>query len=154
MVLAVPRMEVVVPRRRAVNTVETGSLSRILRRLRAERGWNQDDVAMRAGFRQPYYSSLETGAIQRPGLDKLDALDKAFELEPGSLNYWLEHGPPWDVLREEGPTYDVDPGLLNGDAEIMALLRRLPRHRQNEVAEILRKQAIAALKVLTRDMSA
>jgi transcriptional regulator with XRE-family HTH domain len=148
-------MEVVVPRRRVSNNMEPGSLSRILRRLRSERGWNQDDVAMRAGLRQPYYSSLETGAIQRPGADKLEALDKAFELETGSLGYWLEHGPPWAGLGENGPGYDVEPRLLlNDDKEIVALLRRLPPHRQDEVAEILRRQAIAALKVMTRDETA
>lgn len=150
MVAALPRMEVFVPRQRVRDKTDPGPLARILKRLRGEFGIGQKEVVRRAGWdvesQQGYYSSLETGAIRNPGDDKLKALDKAFELEPGSLKYWLRHGPPWAMLQEAAPSYD----LLHDD-EVSVLLQRVPPHRREEAVEIIRRQTVEVLKIMGRD---
>jgi hypothetical protein len=120
-VLAYPRMEMVVPRRRAVDRSDIGPLARILRRLRAERGLRQTDIATLAGLDQPYYSSLETGSIQRPADERLAALDRAFDLEPGTIKGWLDGPGQPPGVREGGTIYDV--GLIG--------VGRVPGQRQS-----------------------
>lgn len=129
MALAFPRMVEVVPRRRAADNLDPGPLGRILRKLRAERGWNQDDVALRAGFRQPYYSSLETGAIQRPADERLEALDGAFDLDLGTIKGWLGGGAYLSAARENRPPYDascIENVFTGPRGEIVAVLRDVP----------------------------
>lgn len=108
MVLVSPRTEAVMSDRSAADA-DIGPLARILKRLRREHGLTQKKVVARARWAdQGYYSRLESGEIRRPGDDKLKDLDRAFELEPDTLKYWLQHGPPWAV-REQSPAYDANP---------------------------------------------
>ena len=144
-------MEVLVPRRRSANQ-DIGPLARILKRLRAEQGWNQDAVAERSGLRQPYYSSVETGSIQRPGDDKLEALDKAFELEPGTLAHWLEHGPPWAVKPPDtGAHINIEFLPMGVGDEIRVLMQRIPADRREQATEIIRQQAVTVLRIFADD---
>jgi transcriptional regulator with XRE-family HTH domain len=132
---------------------DPGPLARILVRLRGDRGWRQKDVTERAGLEQGYYSSLETGAIMKPSDERLEALDRAFELEPGTLNRWLREGPPWapkhPPIISENPLMEVLAPGPNG--EFVALVRRVPASRQREAAEIIRRQVTEMLKVLAED---
>lgn len=149
---AVPYLVEPVPRRRSVDN-DPGPLARILVRLRGERGWRQKDVAARAGFEQGYYSSLETGAILKPSDERFAALDRAFDLEAGSLQRWLRDGPPWALKPSlpitDNPLMEVLAPGPNG--EIVALVRRVPASRQREAAEIIRRQVTEMLKVLAED---
>ena len=156
MVLAMPRLVELVPRRRNIDSDDLGLLARILLRLRADRGWMANDVIARTGFAQPYYSSLETGAIRKPGDAKLLALDRAFELEPGTFKKWLREGPPFPVYgRRQAPDGGaellfefLEPGP-NG--EIVALFRRVPDHLQRQTAEIIKRNVVETLKVMAED---
>lgn len=149
---AVPYLVEPLPRRRSVGN-DPGPLARILVRLRGERGWLQEDVMQRTGFRQGYYSSLETGAIPRPSDERLAILDRAFGLDAGTLDRWLREGPPWASthlpLISDNPLMEVLAPGPNG--EIVALVRRVPASRQREAAEIIRRQVTEMLKVLAED---
>lgn len=148
---AVPYLVEPVPRRRSVGN-DPGPLARILVRLRGERGWRQKDVIQRTGFEQGYYSSLETGAIMKPGDERLALLDRAFDLDSGTLDRWLREGPPWAAkqpLISDNPLMEVLAPGPNG--EIVALVRRVPASRQREAAEIIRRQVTEMLKVLAED---
>jgi transcriptional regulator with XRE-family HTH domain len=46
------------------------ALGDFLRKRRAQLGLSQDELAERISFSQPYYSRIETGAVQMPGADK------------------------------------------------------------------------------------
>lgn len=147
MVLAYPRMEAVMSERR-VDSGDPGPLASYLRRLEKEERLKQNDVLARLGWardRQPYYNKLRNGKIKRPSDDVLEDLDRAFELEPGSLAYWLEHGPPWSAIEEARPAYDAE------DDEISALLERVSPTKREEIEEFLRRQKIEVLKIMTRD---
>lgn len=133
MVLAIPRMVEAVPRRRAPENDDLGPLARALVRLRGERGWMQSDVVRRAGLTQPYYSSLETGAILRPRSDKLLALDAAFDLEPGTLERMIRQEQGLGALSGSNIEMTFGP-----EGEIVALVRRIPSRRRPQVIEILK----------------
>ena len=154
MVAVYPRMEVLMARRRSANQ-DIGPLARILRRLRGEMDLLQRQVVARAGWdvgQQPYYSSLETGAIQNPGDEKLGALDKAFELEPGSLAHWLEHGPPWAVKPPDtGAHIDIEFLPMGVGDEIRVLMQRIPADRRQQATEIIRQQAVTVLRIFADD---
>lgn len=150
---AVPYLVEPLPRRRSVDS-DPGPLARILVRLRGERGWRQKDVTQRSGLEQGYYSSLETGAIMKPSDERMAALDRAFDLESGSIQRWLRDGPPWAVtahqpLIGDNPLMEVLAPGPNG--EFVALVRRVPASRQREAAEIIRRQVTEMLKVLAED---
>lgn len=131
MVLTIPQLVEIVPSRRRAADNDPGPLARLLIRRRGERGWLQREVAPRAGFSQGYYSSLETGAIQRPGKDKLAALDRAFDLEVGTFANDLER-----VLREQGPPYDIGPEWIVGeDGGLIRILPYLSPERQRALAD-------------------
>lgn len=136
MIAVSPRMEVVfVPRRRLVPADPPVPLADILIRLRGERGWLQKHVVERApGIDQPYLSSLETGATRQPGEAKLRALDQAFDLEPGTLLYWLRHGPPW--YQDDTPP----PIRLIGEQgeDIARVWARLSREAQRHLVSYAR----------------
>lgn len=151
MVLAYPRMDVFVTERRT-NKKPTYALAPILKRLREEReGMQQEDVLRLAGWdvvkQQPYYSKLENGKIKRPGKAKLRDLDRAFELEPDTIDYWLDHGPPWAMLRESSPAYDA----IDDDDEIVTLLQRVPERRRGQATEIVKRYAIDVFKIMAED---
>ena len=59
-------------------------LARNLRRLRAEKGWSQEDYADRAGIHRTYVSDIERGA-RNPTITVVEKLARAFEVSPGSL---------------------------------------------------------------------
>lgn len=124
MVLALPRMEYLVARRRSADKSDIGPLARILRRLRAERGWYQKDVVARTGFDQPYYSTLETGTVRRPSDQRLATLDEAFGLAPGTFKGWLDAEEIPHMSHQRYPRVsDVLPGPRG---EIIALLENVP----------------------------
>ena len=49
----------------------------VLKTLREEKGFTQDDLAKRAKVTKPYLSQLETGARKNPSLPVLKRLAKA-----------------------------------------------------------------------------
>ena len=53
------------------------SLAANLRRLRAERGWSQEDLSERSGLHRTYVSGLERG-VRNPTLGVLETLACAF----------------------------------------------------------------------------
>ena len=55
------------------------SLGRLVRRLRAERGWNRDQLAQAAGLSRTTLTHLEHGTIARPQARTLQQLATAFE---------------------------------------------------------------------------
>jgi transcriptional regulator with XRE-family HTH domain len=55
------------------------SLARLVRRLRAERGWNRDQLARATGLSRTTLTHLEQGAIARPQVRTLQQLATAFE---------------------------------------------------------------------------
>ena len=77
-----------------------------IRELRQARGWNQTDLAARAGLRQGTIANLETGARDNPTQDTLDKLARAFGLTIAELigNDILDGPFPAATLRELGLT--------------------------------------------------
>jgi transcriptional regulator with XRE-family HTH domain len=59
-------------------------LGRNVRRLRAERGWSQEDYADRAGIHRTYVSDIERGR-RNPTITILEKLAKPLGVEAGSL---------------------------------------------------------------------
>lgn len=59
-------------------------LSRNLRRLRAEKGWSQEELADRAGLHRTYVSGVERG-VRNPTITIVAALAKALGVPPAEL---------------------------------------------------------------------
>lgn len=59
-------------------------MARTLRRLRAERGWSQEEMADRAGLHRTYVSGLERG-VRNPTLTVLARLAKALGVPASAL---------------------------------------------------------------------
>lgn len=59
-------------------------MARTLRRLRAERGWSQEEMAHQAGLHRTYVSGLERG-VRNPTLTVLARLAKALGVSPSAL---------------------------------------------------------------------
>ncbi len=55
-----------------------------VRRLRKERGWTQDYLAVHTGLGRPFISNLETGK-KEPCLRSIEILADAFDLSLGQL---------------------------------------------------------------------
>lgn len=55
-----------------------------LRRLRAERGWSQEEFADRAGIHRTYVSDLERGA-RNPTILVVERLATPFKVRPSAL---------------------------------------------------------------------
>mgnify|MGYP001578886324 FL=1 len=55
-------------------------------KAREERGWNQKELAQRAGLAQSEISYIERGERPNPGIASLVALEKALGLEHGTLS--------------------------------------------------------------------
>lgn len=55
-----------------------------MRRLRKERGWTQDYLAVHTGLGRPFISNLETGK-KEPCLRSIEILADAFDLSLGQL---------------------------------------------------------------------
>jgi transcriptional regulator with XRE-family HTH domain len=75
-----------------------------IRELRQARGWNQTELAARAGLRQGTIANLETGARDNPTRETLDKLAAAFGIGvPELLGDDLLAGDfPAGQLRAEG----------------------------------------------------
>lgn len=59
-------------------------LAKNLTRLRAERGWSQEELADESGLHRTYVSGIER-SIRNPTLTVLERLAKAFKVSPGAL---------------------------------------------------------------------
>lgn len=55
-----------------------------VRRLRKDRGWTQDYLAVHTGLGRPFISNLETGK-KEPCLRSIEILADAFDLSLGEL---------------------------------------------------------------------
>lgn len=55
-----------------------------LKRLRAERGWSQVDLAERSGVSREYIARIET-VKQEPTIGVLEKLARALRVKPGEL---------------------------------------------------------------------
>lgn len=55
-----------------------------LKRLRAERGWSQEELAYRAGLHRTFVAHVERGA-RNISLDNIERLALALETEPAIL---------------------------------------------------------------------
>src|SRR6476661_4502884 len=108
-----------------------------IRELRRARGWNQTDLAARAGLRQGTIANLETGARDNPTQETLDKLAAAFGISVDTLlgrNDILAGPAPVPTWRAWGvneaqiarysrlwPTLDRrDRDWLNGQLQIFA----------------------------------
>jgi transcriptional regulator with XRE-family HTH domain len=58
--------------------------SHALRKLRAERGWSQEELAERSGLHRTYVSGIERGT-RNVSLDNLERIANAFGLPVSSL---------------------------------------------------------------------
>lgn len=59
-------------------------LARTVQRLRAERGWSQEDLAEESGLHRTYISGIERG-IRNPTLTVLETLAKGLKVAPADL---------------------------------------------------------------------
>ncbi|NIJ43495.1 transcriptional regulator with XRE-family HTH domain [Parvibaculum indicum] len=55
-----------------------------VRRIRAEKGWSQEDLAFESGLHRTYISGIERG-IRNPTIVILAKLAETLEVEPGEL---------------------------------------------------------------------
>ncbi len=55
-----------------------------VRRLRAEKGWSQEDYADRAGIHRTYVSDIERGR-RNPTITVVEKLAKPLAVKPGEL---------------------------------------------------------------------
>ncbi len=55
-------------------------LGRVLRTLREEKGWTQNELAEKASVDRSYLTQLETGARQNPSLKVLKRLAKSLRV--------------------------------------------------------------------------
>nr|WP_027482381.1 helix-turn-helix transcriptional regulator [Deinococcus pimensis] len=67
-------------------------LGRVMRRLRAERGWSQETLADIANLDRTYVSSLERG-MNRATLEVVGVLARAFDLSVLQLIEQVEQEP-------------------------------------------------------------
>ncbi len=96
------------------------SIGQTVRRWRDERGWDQKDVADRAGLPRDYISQVERNVAGDPGVKKLLKIANAFGR------------PLTQLLQESGLvlTVEDEQRLQEG---IGALLQGLPRETQEEI---------------------
>lgn len=75
----------------------------LVRQLRDERGWTQEQLAREAGITVTSVSNLERGATQLPNAETVERLAAAFGLEPGDLD------PRWlaDLVIHQASTFPV-----------------------------------------------
>ncbi|MGH6949985.1 MAG: helix-turn-helix domain-containing protein [Vitreimonas sp.] len=59
-------------------------LARNLKRLRAEKGWSQEELADQAGLHRTYVSGVERG-VRNPTITIVAALAKALGVPPADL---------------------------------------------------------------------
>lgn len=59
-------------------------LGRNVRRLRAAKGWSQEEYADRAGIHRTYVSDIERGA-RNPTIVVVEKLAAPFDVSPGEL---------------------------------------------------------------------
>lgn len=55
-----------------------------VRRIRAEKGWSQEDLAFESGLHRTYISGIERG-IRNPTIVILAKLAETLDVEPGEL---------------------------------------------------------------------
>lgn len=60
-------------------------LGRVLRNLRAAKGWTQEQLAKKAGMTRAYVAKLETGGKRNPSLAILQRLARALGVPVGEL---------------------------------------------------------------------
>jgi transcriptional regulator with XRE-family HTH domain len=60
-------------------------LSTVIRKLREAQGMTQEQLARRAGLKQPYVSQLEKGTKKNPSLPALKKIAKALGVPVGEL---------------------------------------------------------------------
>jgi transcriptional regulator with XRE-family HTH domain len=58
----------------------------LVRRLRLQQGWTQDELAARSGLNVTTVSNIERGSTQRLFTDTIDNLAAAFHISPGQLD--------------------------------------------------------------------
>ena len=131
-----------------------------IRELRQARGWNQTDLAARAGLRQGTIANLETGARDNPTQDTLDKLARALDVPVSELlgegdilagefpaptlrelgltdAYLLRYAKLWPDLNREQRAWVVGHLRIMADAErkIRALEGRAPRGEPDSAPE-------------------
>jgi transcriptional regulator with XRE-family HTH domain len=60
-------------------------ISRVLKRLREQRGLSQLALAQKAGVAQAYISEMEAGQKKNPGIETLRKLARALKVTVGEL---------------------------------------------------------------------
>lgn len=96
------------------------ALGERIKELRKARGWNQTDLAARAGLRQGTIANLETGARDNPTQETLDKLARAFDIPIAEL---LGVDP---ILAGPWPVATIQP--LGLSEEFLMKYRRLWPH--------------------------
>lgn len=99
-------------------------ISKILRILMAEKGWNQRELAKRSGVKQTSISAI---ICERSKSPKIDTLQK------------IAHAFGEDLSIFEQPGEKVNPEKTETDEEIHALLRGIPSERDKQtIAKIIK----------------
>lgn len=68
----------------------TSKLSTRLLLLRRDLHLNQEDLAAKSGISRPYISDLERGRITNAGVEVVEALASALQIEPAYLAGWSD----------------------------------------------------------------
>lgn len=91
-------------------------VGKTIRLLRHERGWSQEDAAVKLGISVPAFSKIETG-VTDVNLSRLEQIAHVFEI---SLVQLLNYGDD-PVNYDEGQLTQAQEKLNSRDAEIIRL---------------------------------
>ncbi|MBL3589997.1 MAG: hypothetical protein DIZ78_07635 [endosymbiont of Escarpia spicata] len=95
-----------------------------LRRKRRERGWTQEELALRAGTNQAVIQKIENGKSLRPR--KIDEIAQVLDVNPA----WLMFG------EKSGPSLDDDA------VEVAKAWQRLPEPIRTRIKRNIFEQAL------------
>jgi len=107
--------------------------AQVLKRLRKERGWSQQDLAAHGaphGLNSSYIAQVEAGQIRRPTPTKVMAFAKALGVEHDTLLRAAGYAP---TMRD-----NPDRTLSRIDWEVAQELARLSLQRQRDLLPMLR----------------
>lgn len=113
------------------------TLGERVRKLRATRGLDQDELADQIGLNKGYLSKIETGKIQRPSYEVVAALAKALRVSTAYLAEGTRETiglrVPADALIE-GVAVLADRGRF---ADLDSFLRELDEISDTDLAEVV-----------------
>jgi len=106
--------------------------ARKLQKAMLEKGWNQSELARRAGMGRDNISGYMSGKIL-PGVKKLKMLADALSLPPSSLLDGV-------VLREEPDTPMLEIAQRDDDMVVIRLVQIVPMSVAMKIMELLKRE--------------